>query len=116
MKVSVFRVEEPRGGCGPYKGSPHAEALSEMYAEHGSGANPAPQEDPLLGYVATDEHCGFATIEALDAWFEDFHDVLEECGYVIVVYSVPMLDVRYGSQQLLFRRGDAVPSRILPML
>lgn len=116
MKVSVFRVETQRGGCGPYVKSEHYDTLADMFEAHEDAEHPSPKKDPYLEYIADDEYCGFSTVEALDDWFDGYHDVLAECGYVIAVYSVPYTDVRYGSQQCLFRRGDAVPSRVMPML
>lgn len=115
MKVSIFRVETPRGGCGPYKGTAHFDELEEMYAEHGQGDHPSPDDDPMLGGMYEEEHCGFATLDALDQWFEGYHELLDECGYIIACYTVPLRAVRYGNKQAVFRRADIFPSRSMPM-
>lgn len=109
MKVSIYRVEERRGGAGPYN-KRNAETLGEMFAEHGSGSHLSPQQDDLLLGIAADEHCGFATLEQLDQWFDGFHDRLHKLGFVVAHYIVPLNLVRYGKTQALFVRGDLFPT------
>ena len=112
MKVSVLRVEQ-RGGHGPYSAE-YEEALYAMFEDHRSGEHPGPQDDPQLGKeILPGEHCGFATLDALDEWFEGYHDSLEELGFMIAKYSVPKELVRYGRQQLVFHRGDLWPTETM---
>ncbi|UDL16698.1 hypothetical protein SEA_ATUIN_5 [Arthrobacter phage Atuin] len=109
MKVSIYRVEERRGGAGPYNRRNTA-ALGDMFAEHGScGEHVPPQKDELLLGINADEHCGFATLEQLDAWFDGFHQRLADLGFMIAHYVVPLNLVRYGKTQALFVRGDSFP-------
>jgi len=80
-----------------------------MFEDHASGDNPGPQGDPQLGGIQPGEHCGFATLEALDDWFDGYHEALEALGFMIARYSVPLQLVRYGKQQVVFHRGDLFP-------
>lgn len=114
MKVSIYRVEERRGGAGPYNAS-NADALGEMFAEHGSGTHLSPQQDELLMGIDADEHCGFATLEQLDEWFSGYHDALAALGFVVAHYAVPLNLVRYGKTQALFVRGDLFPEEVLAL-
>jgi hypothetical protein len=114
VKVSIYRVEERRGGAGPYN-KRNAEALGEMFAEHGSGTHLSPQQDDLLLGIKADEHCGFATLEQLDTWFDGFHDALSGLGFVVAHYIVPLNLVRYGKTQALFVRGDLFPTEHLSL-
>jgi hypothetical protein len=115
VKVSIYRVEERRGGAGPYNNSNTA-ALGEMFAEHGSGSHLSPQKDELLNGIHADEHCGFATIEQLDEWFDGWHAVLDKLGFVIAHYVMPVNLVRYGKTQAVFTRGDRFPLEVMPLL
>jgi hypothetical protein len=83
--------------------------LEAMFDDHGNGDHPGPADDPQLGYISENEHCGFATLDALDEWFDGYHEALAELGFVIAKYSVPLNTVRYGRQQLVFNRGDHWP-------
>lgn len=115
MKVSIFRIEKPGGGAGPYADTSGHPMLAHMNAVHGDAEHPDPMDDPLLDGIYPDEHCGFATICDLDAWFTGYAEALAECGYVIAVYTVPLTAVRYGQKQAVFLRGDAVPMRTFPI-
>lgn len=114
MKVSVLRVEL-RGGYGPY-GCEFQEKLEAMFDDHRQGDHPGPQLDPQLGGIQPEEHCGFATLEALDAWFDGYHEALEELGFMIARYSVPLALVRYGQQQVVFHRGDLFPEEYMTLV
>lgn len=103
-----MRVEQPRGGYGPYSPE-YAEQLEAMFEDHGNGDHSGPGDDPQLGFIQPEEHCGFATLDALDEWFDGYHEALAELGFVIAKYLVPMERVRYGRQQVVFTRGDLWP-------
>ena len=110
MKVSVFRVEDANGE-GPYgDSSPVKDKLTALYS------HPAPADDPLLKLIRPDEFCGFATLCALEEWFSGYEDELADAGFEISVYSVMLDQVRYGKEQLLFRREDAMPIRTFTMM
>jgi hypothetical protein len=53
----------------------------------------------------------------VEDWFAGYEDALDECGYGIVVYSVPLRSVRYGRSrgQAVFVRADAVQVRTISM-
>jgi hypothetical protein len=114
VKVSIYRVEERRGGAGPYNAT-NKDSLADMFAEHGSGSHLSPQQDELLLKINADEHCGFATLEQLDEWFNGYHDRLDELGFVVAHYIVPLNRVRYGKTQALFVRGDLWPTEHLTL-
>lgn len=114
MKVSIYRVEQPRGGYGPY--SPEFQgALGNMFAEHRSGNHHGPAQDELLGHIDPDEHCGFATREQLQEWFAGYESELSDLGFIVARYSVPVHIVRYGRTQAVFRRGDHFPVETLAL-
>lgn len=112
LKVSVFRVEDAVGQ-GPYVST--SPVIAAMNAMHGDADHPSPVEDPMLGEPYPDENCGFATLCQLEEWFAGYEDDLAEAGYEISVYTVPISKVRYGKQQVLFRRDDSYPIRTVPM-
>jgi hypothetical protein len=114
MKVSIYRVEQPRGGFGPYAAEFEA-VLGGMFAEHRRGSHPGPVQDELLGWIDPAEHCGFATLEHLHEWFDGYHNALHDAGFIIARYSVPLPLVRYGKTQAVFRRGDLWPEASQPM-
>lgn len=116
MKVSIFRVEKPCG-TGPYMDEEGHPLLKHMNAVHGDADHPDPFDDELLDGIYPDESCCFATLDAVEDWFAGYEDALDECGYGIVVYSVPLRSVRYGRSrgQAVFVRADAVQVRTIPM-
>lgn len=112
----MFRVEK-MCGTGPYfDEDADNPMLSHMRISHGDAEHPSPAEDPILGSIAFDEACGFATLCALEEWFAGYEDVLAELGYEITVYTVPLASVRYGQQQAVFVKDHAVPVRTLSLL
>jgi hypothetical protein len=122
MKVSMFRVEKPCG-TGPYMAKEDHPLLRDMYLWHGDENHPEPKDDPILNKftedgtgITPDEVCGFPTLGALETWFAGFEDPLHECGYEIVVYSVPLTSVRYGLNQSVFLTRDAEPDRTLSLI
>ena len=116
MKVSIFRVEKPCG-TGPYVEAEHHPMLSHMYAVHGDADHPEPWDDPVLDpqEIYPEEQCGFATLPALEEWFAGYEDPLDELGYRIVSYTLPLQSVRFGLKQALFLRKDAVQGRTMPI-
>lgn len=100
-------------GEGPYAST--SPLIAAMNAMHGDAEHPSPIQDPLLGEPYPDENCGFATLCALEEWFAGYEDDLAEEGYEISVYTVPLDQVRYGLQQVLFRREGAYPIRTFTM-
>ena len=103
-KVSVYRVEKPKGGRGPY-------SLPEtigLHIAHSDGLHPDPREDGLKS-LHRNEYCGFATLMSLHLWFDGWQVRLAELGFSIAVYIVPVSLIRYANHQLVFRRGDLLP-------
>ena len=114
MKVSVFRVEKDNGN-GPYADDADPTIYEHMNAVHGDADHPDPEEDPMLGEIYPDEHCGFATYCDLVDWFAGYTDVLADAGYHIAVYTMPRELVRWGRNQCLFVRGEVLPVRTFPL-
>lgn len=115
MKVSIFRVEKPRGGAGPYD-SQYWDELGDMFDAHRANTgHDTPANDPLLRRIAEDEHCGFATMADMDVWFDGYHDDLHKLGFIVAKYVVPAHIVRYGVNQAVFRRGDHIPVESVPI-
>lgn len=108
MLVSVYRVETPRGGCGPYTRE-YAGVLGAMFAQHRSGSHEGPLQDDMLGWIDPEEYCGFATKDGLETWFDGWLPLLHSNGFVGARYAVPLHTVRYGKAQVVFRRGDYWP-------
>ena len=86
-----------------------------MFVQHRSGSHPGPCQDELLGHIDPDEHCGFATLEQLQEWFEGYESELGDLGFIVARYSVPVHIVRYGRTQAVFRRGDHFPVESTPL-
>jgi len=114
MKVSIYRVEQPRGGSGPYSWD-YADTLEDMFSEHEGGIHVSPRQDDMLGYIDPDEHCGFATLDQLRVWFAGWEEELASLGFIVARYSVPLPLVRYGKTQAVFRRGDLFPEDSQPI-
>lgn len=110
----MFRVEKPCG-AGPYVEEESHPMLKHMYQVHGDADHPEPWDDPLLENIYPDEVCGFPTLCAVEEWFAGYEDPLTELGYSIVNYTVPLTSVRYGKQQAVFVKKDAVAVRRMPM-
>jgi hypothetical protein len=111
----MFRVEKPCG-AGPYMDDTKHPLLEHMNAVHGDEDHPEPWDDPLLEQIYPDEQCGFPTLCAVEEWFSGYEDALDECGYSIVVYTVPLHFVRYGKKQAVFLKEHAVQVRTLTMV
>ena len=114
MKVSIYRVEQPRGGSGPYSWD-YADVLETMFSEHEGGIHISPKQDDMLGHIDPDEHCGFATLDQLREWFEGWEEELASLGFIVARYSVLLPLVRYGKTQAVFRRGDLFPEDSQPI-
>jgi hypothetical protein len=114
MKVSVFRVEKPNGD-GPYADDADSKMFEHMNAVHGDADHPDPADDDMLDGIYPDESCGFATLCDLETWFDGYEDILADAGFRISVYTIELQLVRYGRNQALFIKHDAVPVRTLRM-
>jgi len=102
---------EDANGEGPYSNSsPVKDKLTALYA------HPAPENDPLLKLIRPDEVCGFATLCALTEWFAGYEDELADAGFEISIYTLPRDHVRFGKEQLVFRRDDFYPVRTMTMM
>lgn len=110
-KVGVYRVENWRG-AGPYNEA-HT-GLRAMHDAH-SGNRPHPCDDGIARPLTT-EYCGFGSREDLDWWFQGYKRVLYQYSFNIAFYTVAANLVRYGHRQLMFERGDLLPSERFPIV
>lgn len=70
-----------------------------MLHAHGDDDHPAPSRRDVLqelGYSPLDDDTddielkyGCITLEALDRWFDGYHDLLYKAGFVLAEYDVP---------------------------
>ena len=100
----VWRYEDENGD-GPYKSS-SSEQLQDMKSLHIGDDWPSWYEDFRVPWADKGFISGFPTWTAAMVWFDGFHEVLVECGYVLYRYSVPAYDVevgRSGKQVRFFR-------------
>lgn len=122
--VTVYRIESTRGrtaGHGPYgaevdpDAEPRAyEVRSDFYVKVNSydqSTHPTPDDDGI-GWMRTDEYCGFLSLADLRAWFHSGTAesmTTESDGFwVCRAYRVPIREVRKGRRQVTFRRMAAV--------
>ncbi len=103
--IEVYRYEHPSNTSGPYgwcwaaMDFPFHEEFNKMLDDHCDDDHPVlPWEDVLmeLGYdpeevpgAQVDLKWGCVTEEDLDRWFDGYHDLLEEAGFVRARYLVP---------------------------
>jgi len=85
-----------------------AERINAMRWCHQGGTHPSPRSDGL-GEIKPTEVCGFASLEALEDWFEHHWRIrLHQVGYRITEYDVPEDHVRQGRYQVVFTPVHAV--------
>lgn len=103
--IEVYRYEHPSDTYGPYgwrwadEDFPLHEEFDKMLDDHCDDDHPALRwEDALmeLGYdpegmlgAQVDLKWGCVTEEDLDRWFDGYHDLLKEAGFVRARYLVP---------------------------
>lgn len=105
MVVEVYRYEHPSNTFGPYgwrwtdEDFPLHEEFGKMLDDHSDDDHPAlPWEEALIEMGYSPEEVpraqvhlkfGCVTEEALDRWFDGYHDLLKEAGFVRARYLVP---------------------------
>jgi len=117
--IKVYRYEHPSDTFGPYHYQNWLkddidEELEFMALEHSDDDHPPmAREDALeqLGYDPLDDDVdaiefkyGCVTLEDLDRWFDGYHNLLYEAGFVLAEYDVPEEDVTEPDQfgQVMF--------------
>jgi hypothetical protein len=73
-----------------------------MASDHMGGTHPSPYADPALMGIQSFERCGFDSLDALNRWFDNWTEALDESGFQVWTYEVPDWAVRVG------RHGQAV--------
>ncbi len=114
----VFRVETPRGR-GPYicDGSEtyEEEVLADEIAwDHNNMEHPPPSLDGI-GWIRDEEFCGFTARHKARTWFADWIEALDELGFVLSVYRVPVEAVRAGIRQAVFVLDEATHIKSIPL-
>ena len=82
---------------------------------HSDGTHPSPVQDGL-NFIHPTEYCGFIKLPDLHRWFSGWHAALAGAGFLIAVYLVPKDRIRFARSQIVFRRGDLLPFRSLPLI
>lgn len=110
--TTVYRIEHPTDGKGPYRSSrvyddDFGDLLHDMMSKHSiyvSPNHPAPQLDGISSdtFYANDMQCACATLKQLKQWFGEFITPLCKSGFHIVKYYVPRKRVYYGRHQVVF--------------
>ncbi len=108
--ITLYRIEDPDTGTGPYTGRDWRGKARMRYAHQGD-RHPAPWMDPDLGLIRWTEVCACDSPATLKAWFHGFWDALAAAGFEVRAYTVPADRVRIGKYgQAVFDRQDAPPS------
>jgi hypothetical protein len=116
--VRVWRVAHATARHNEFPSGPYTcknvpidqyEKLTGMGWRHSDARHPSPQADPNLNTIHDDEVCGFASLDELNGWFEDFGDRLSAAGFHIWEYEAPEFSYRVGAfGQVVFRKDAAV--------
>jgi hypothetical protein len=112
---TVYRVQHPETGEGPYGDYDHPEIGRLMYA-HQNEAHPGPRNwasgmrEWTPGMIF-----GFADREDLDEWFKGWKMRLYRAGYVITRWEVEMDAIVFGHSQLAFWQEKGKLVETLPM-
>lgn len=86
--------------------------LSELNIAHCDFAHPTPQLDGI-GYIEQEEYCGFIDMDSLRTWFGDWVKDLAAVGFELLVYKVPIDEVRIGgSQAVAAIKSDQLVTRL----
>ena len=115
--VTILRIEATGGakdGTGPYNANPPAEdtaswrAREEAFKLCNAYNHPTPTFDGLYAPWSED-FCGFASWEQLNAWFHSGAlEVLLSTGfYGLFEYHIDEEYVQYGGRQVLFKKAQA---------
>jgi hypothetical protein len=109
--MQIWRVENAAGE-GPYKpDSQIAQALADIPAAQA----PLPMQDRglcgIFGRAATYPGFtfGFESVASYRRWFSDeaLRQSLDDEGYMLSCYQVAAKDVRYGTNQIMFKKEGA---------
>lgn len=111
--MRIFRVQDAKG-YGPYQNARYWEhEMREIFKgndEHRARKHPTPYAEGKLGYIASDEVCGFRSLTSFRQWFSK--RVLRAFlrhnpkGYALYEYEVPREAVRVGERQVLVLRSQ----------
>jgi hypothetical protein len=107
--MKVYRVEHYDRRHGPYAASwdsmnNECQKLADVLRVTSTWEqHPPPDHDGILHYNHQ-HHCGFASLDALFDWFEQWLEGLIECDYHIAVFEVDEDDVLIGEKQVMFKR------------
>lgn len=94
--------------AGPYCGPA---GVADLRWSHNDDRHPGPGRDRILQWISQNELCGLDSREALDAWFMNWHQRLEEAGFVVSVYEVPDECARvgeYGQVCFMYREATRI--------
>ncbi len=108
--ITLYRVEDPDTGHGPYNARGW-DGYGAMRNAHQGRRHPAPWMDHELGSIRMVEVCACDSPATLKAWFAGFWGDLAAAGFEVRAYTLPAECVRIGKYgQAVFDRDDAPPS------
>lgn len=116
LYTTVYRIEHPENGFGPYRSmltdDDLLERMREKHSAYVSPAHPVPQKDGIAPAVmeAGNMLSAFKNMTQLRAWFGEFVGPLLKDGFKVVKYYVPTAMVHMGRHQVVFDRKKSVIS------
>lgn len=116
-RLTVYRVERPATGLGPFSPScPPVlrDAISDYCGRHTAFLPEAHMDCP--GFAPGYHFCGVVPVEKVNEWFGPFRAELLEAGFVLMAYE-PLLRNTVSSlseHQVAFAKYEATPRRQLP--
>lgn len=110
MIMKIYRYEHPELGAGPYNSACHQlECMGKIH--NSSPAHPLPTDDFLLFemWISETVFFGFDSLDKLNQWFDGFHDIIRDAGYLIFEYDVPPRLVIFGrsGRQVVFKKNKS---------
>ena len=109
--VTVYRIEHEVEHVGPYCDwqFPGSEQLEAMYLAHTDAAHPGPRAEPALAALIdpSDFYFAFESIAQCQRWFGGWFGVLNNTGFILRVYEVPVEHVILATKQCIFRMDEA---------
>ena len=116
-RLTVYRVEHPATGHGPFGTScpPRLRDAISDYCGRNTAFLPEAHVD-CPGFEPGYHHCGVTSLEKVNEWFGPFRAELLAAGFVLMAYeSLPRNTVSGSSgHQVGFARYEATPRRQLP--
>ena len=109
MIVSVYRLEHPDTGKGPFTSCNVPNSVMDDMCRILQSQNDANEELSIQHH----ESCGTSNARDLAAWFGFTFKSLLALGYQIMHYKIPEETVRHGQMQVVFDKTVATGMSVL---